>query len=446
MTASHVLRRAGRGTRCVALLVALLAAIAAHAVRPVSAQPVAPPPAAPAAVVPDTADDLTVDLVTIGQGDAVWEKFGHNAIVITDRRTGTSVAWNWGIFDFDQPGFLGRFLKGNMRYRMDGFSAEASLAYYTSANRTVWQQRLALLPVYKRKLRALILENARPENREYTYDYFLDNCSTRVRNLLNEAMGGGLAGWTRHHYVAESYRSTSQRLVADNPFTELGLTMALGVRADSLLTMWDEAFVPMRLQARVRELLVEDGRGGIRPLVSDERALFTATRPPEAPRPPRLWPWTLAIGMLCAALLGWCLYGDLIGSGNARGALAAFGTAWLLLSGIVGVILLLAATVTGHVYWQQNPSAYLCSFLALVAAPAYWRVVRRPESSPAWHAVALVAPLVAAYAIAHWWGAPLAARAAVVSLTVPMHLALVVVIGAKRGQGRRPLVAARDLA
>lgn len=431
MTASLAIRRA-LGVCAIAMLPAL----------PSAAQRPAPAPPAPA----DTADDLTVDLLTIGQGDQVWEKFGHNAIVIADRRSGSRVAWNWGIFDFDQPGFLGRFLQGSMRYRMDGFPVDASLEYYQSANRTVWRQRLALLPVYKRKLRALILENARPENREYTYDYFLDNCSTRVRNLLNDAMGGGLAGWTRGHYVAESYRSTSQRLVADNPFTELGLTMALGVRADDRLTMWDEMFIPMRLQARVRELLVEDGRGGVRPLVSEERALFTATRPLEAVRPPRLWPWTLALGTACAALLLWCLYRDLMRRGKARRTLALIGATWLVLSGMVGVILLLAATVTGHVFWQQNPSAYLCSFLALVAAPAYVRVVRRPESSGAWHATALLAPLAAAYAIAHWWGAPLVARAAVVAMTVPMHLALVIVIGAKRGEGRRPLVASRDMA
>ncbi|MBI2796864.1 MAG: DUF4105 domain-containing protein [Gemmatimonadetes bacterium] len=418
-------------TRAAALaaMASLSLAASAGAQRPAAA----PDPRLPASVpAPDTADVLDIDLLTIGQGDHVWEKFGHNAIVVTDRRAGTSIAWNWGVFDFNQPRFVARFLAGNTLYRMDGYPTDASIDFYKSINRTVWIQRLALSAHYKRKLRDLILENARPANREYQYDYFLDNCSTRVRNLLNEATGGGLAGWTRHHYGSDSYLSHTQRLVADNPFTELGVTIALGRRADSTLMLWDEMFVPMKLQQRVRELQVEDGRGGVRLLVASERVLFTANRAAELAHPPRSWPWWLAVG----ALLGWGIVAlaraTVRGSRRAQVALAALGAAWLALAGVVGVILILAATMTRHVYWQDNPSAWLLSALGLVSAAAFPHVVMRPRAGTPWQLLAALASLVAFYGMWKLVGGGAAPRVAVIALVMPLHVAVLFALLALR--------------
>ena len=387
-------------------------------------------PAAVARVLPavDTSDVLDVDLLTIGQGDQVWEKFGHNSVVVTDRRAGTSVAWNWGVFDFNQPNFVGRFLSGDTRYRMDGYPTEASIDFYTSLNRTVWIQRLALNAHYKRKLRDLILENARPEHREYRYEYFLDNCSTRIRNLLNEATGGGLAGWTRYHFGGDSYLSHTQRLVADNPFTEVGITIALGRRADSTLTMWDEMFVPMKLQQRVRELEVEDGRGGIRPLVASERTLFTATRPAELVRPPRIWPWCLAIALIFGGIVLALARATTRGSRRAQLALAALGATWLALAGVVGLILILAATITRHVYWQDNPSAWLLNVAGLASAAAFPHVVMRRSAGIVWPLAAALASLLSFVGLWNLLSHGAAPRVGVIALVMPVHVALLLAL------------------
>ena len=427
-------------TRAVALALpaALLCAVfvsEAGAQRAAAAGVLARTPAS--ATVADTTDALEVDLLTVGQGDQVWEKFGHNSIVITDRRAGTSVAWNWGVFDFNQPNFIGRFLSGNTLYRMDGYPTDASIAFYQSLNRTVWIQRLALNAHYKRRLRDLILENARPGNREYRYEYFLDNCSTRIRNLLNEATGGGLAGWTRYHFGGDSYLSHTQRLVADNPFTEIGVTIALGLRADSTLTMWDEMFVPMKLQQRVRELMVEDGRGGIRPLVASERTLFTATRAAELVRPPRIWPWCLAIALVLGGLILALARATTRGSRQAQVALAAVGATWLTLAGIVGLILILAATLTRHVYWQDNPSAWLLNGAGLMSAAAFAHVVMRPLAGIAWRLVAALASLLSFVGVWQLMSHGAAPRVGVIALVMPVHMALLLVLV----QLRRPRAA-----
>ena len=395
-------------------------------------------PALAPAPVADTADVLDIDLLTIGQGDQVWEKFGHNALVVTDRRAGTSVAWNWGLFDFNQPGFIRRFLTGETRYRMDGFPLDASIDFYKSLNRTVWIQRLALNAHYKRKLRDLILENAKPENREYPYDYFIDNCSTRIRNLLNEATGGGLAGWTRHHFSGAGYLFHTQRLVADNPLTALGVTIALGRDADRAVPMWEEMFIPRKLQERVRELEVEDGRGGIRRLVATERTLFTADRAPELGYPPLLWPWCAGLGLLIGAGLLALARAARNGSRSSRVMLATGGALWLAVAGIIGVILILAATMTRHVFWQDNPSAWLLNAAGVVSAAAFPHLVMRPGAGLAWLGLAVLAPLASFVGLWQLVGSGMAPRLAVVLLVIPVQLAVMLALVILRLPTRTP--------
>ena len=105
--------------------------------------------------------ELTVYLMTMGQGDQVWERYGHNAIGIRNSRTNLDVVFNWGLFSFDEPGFIGRFLRGEMMYWMGGEDAASSLAQYRMLNRTVEVQELNLSPAQRLALFEFIQFNAR---------------------------------------------------------------------------------------------------------------------------------------------------------------------------------------------------------------------------------------------------------------------------------------------
>ena len=128
--------------------------------------------------------------MTMGPGKAVWERFGHNAIWIHDPERGTDQAYNYGLFDLRQEKFLVRFLQGRMWYWMQGFPAQAYVELYRRANRSVWIQELEMPANAKRELQEFLEWNERPENRFYHYDYYRDNCSTRVRDALDRALGG----------------------------------------------------------------------------------------------------------------------------------------------------------------------------------------------------------------------------------------------------------------
>jgi len=107
----------------------------------------------PAASTPPAADDLDIMLVTFGQGELVWERFGHNAIWVHDRALGTDVTYDWGNFSFRQPDFLGRFLTGDTNFWMEGKDANALVDFYRQLGRTITLQRLNLSPEQKQRLR-----------------------------------------------------------------------------------------------------------------------------------------------------------------------------------------------------------------------------------------------------------------------------------------------------
>src|SRR5437867_9473850 len=109
------------------------------------------PPPRDTSAVPGS--ELTISLITMGQGSEVWELFGHNAIWIHDARDGTDVAYNWGVFDWRQEHFIARFLKGRMLYAMAGFTIDETLRSYEYLNRTVWSQELNLTPAQRAEIK-----------------------------------------------------------------------------------------------------------------------------------------------------------------------------------------------------------------------------------------------------------------------------------------------------
>ena len=131
-----------------------------------------------------------IGVLTMGPGDIFWERFGHDAIVVEDPNTGSQTSYNFGYFDLAEPGFVGRFIRGEMQYMLVALPLQDDLQQYRDNGRGVSVQWLDLEPAQATALAAALAENARPENARYRYDYFRDNCATRVRDALDRALGG----------------------------------------------------------------------------------------------------------------------------------------------------------------------------------------------------------------------------------------------------------------
>jgi len=325
-------------------------------------------------------ESLRVWLVTVGQGDAVWERFGHNAIRVVDSARGTDVSYNWGLFDFNQVDFIPRFLRGEMLYSMAAFPTGAMIESYTRSGREVVLQELELTPEERQTLQDRAEWNALPENREYRYDYFLDNCSTRVRDVLDLALGGALAAEFRDRITDRSFRDHIRRLTAADPPLFTGMDVLLGSPGDRPISVWEEMFIPMTLRDAVRGIQVLDPRGGARPLVRSEERIEAAGRIPEPVDPPRWEYWFLGVGLLLGGFLHWMgkasvriSYDVQLSSRGGRlpafprFLLAVVGGAWSLVAGLVG-ILLVAVLFTDHHFMFWNEAVLLASPLSLGVA------------------------------------------------------------------------------
>lgn len=376
---------------------------------------------------PDTAAleagaELRVWLLTAGPGAAVWERFGHNAIRVLDASTGRDVAYNWGIFDFQQVDFIPRFLKGEMLYMMAPFQAGPMVDAYAQTGRRIVMQELDLTPAQRLALRDRAEWNALPENRDYYYDYFLDNCSTRVRDLLDRVLGGALAERFTQRPSGTTWRDQIRRLTADDPLLFTGMDVLLATPGDRPISVWEEMFLPMTLRDALREVTSTGPDGAERPLVLSEEVLAPGTRPAEAEAPPS---WLLYYLLLGAALGAVAAGAGVLARGGRRWALAGLAglaVAWNGVAGLVGVILVLVL-FTDHTFMFGNENLFLFNPMSLVVAVlllvAHVRVATRPRAVRAAAGVALVA--VAGLALQFLPGLG-QVNAIFFALAVPVHL------------------------
>ena len=312
--------------------------------------------------------NLTVYLLTFGWGDVVWERFGHNAIWIKDRARGTDVTYNWGMFDFNQPNFIGRFLTGDTRYWMEAIDFEPMIRYYKGRNRSILSQELNLTPAQRLKLQQFVEMNARPENKFYRYDYYRDNCSTRLRDALDHAVSGQLQLATVTRMTSGTYRSHTQRLMTGDIPLYTGVTLALGHPADELLSQWEEMFLPVRMANTLRATSIPDSAGVRIPFVRSETALSMSGRPPEPSEPPNYFPWYVAVGILLAGIMIALVRSAEGGHRVAFLAATAISTIWSLVAGLAGIALVIAWLFTKHYFMGRNENLMHFDPLSIVLA------------------------------------------------------------------------------
>ena len=223
--------------------------------------------------LPATAAQYKISLLTCDQGDELYSTFGHSAIRIIELESGQDLVFNYGTFDFNTSFFYVKFIRRTLDYQLSLTTTENFLREYNYFKRNVREQELNLSAEQSRKIVAFLQTNYQPENRKYRYDFFFDNCTTRITDMLETVLGQSL----KWNYPTKTDNKTFRNLIDEYvyplPWSDLGIDLALGSVIDREATEAEKAFLPDYLEAAFGSATII-GDGPERPLVSQTNTIY----------------------------------------------------------------------------------------------------------------------------------------------------------------------------
>lgn len=219
-----------------------------------------------------------VSLITIAPGKDLYSVFGHSSIWIQDPTNGIDRVYSYGTFDFDTEYFYWKFLKGTLPYTISVNSMQTILDYYGQIeHRTVNMQVLRLTSSEKNAIFNALETNLLPENREYSYKFFYDNCATRIRDQV-EAVSGKAYAWDSYKQIqGKSYRDWMNVYLNANSWEALGMNLALGVPANVTASASQSCYLPDNFFEATKL-----ARRGSQPIADEPLALYQAPESTEA--------------------------------------------------------------------------------------------------------------------------------------------------------------------
>ena len=193
--------------------------------------------------------EAEVYLLTCGPGTETYSVYGHSALRIVIPAKNSDTVYNWGVFDFSTPHFAWEFAKGRLDYMLGDTSYDSFLKEYYAEHRWVISQRFNLESKDIENLLMLIADNLKPENVRYKYDFYYDNCSTRIRDLLEKAVGEDLIYPPEESEKdLETFRNLTGEFEKGYPWTKFGIDLLIGSPGDKKASFRDRMFLPVGLK------------------------------------------------------------------------------------------------------------------------------------------------------------------------------------------------------
>ncbi|MFP2896986.1 DUF4105 domain-containing protein [Corallococcus sp. 4LFB] len=312
-------------------------------------------------------EDLSIWLVTFSPGDDVFSWWGHGSLVVEDRARNMQRLYNYGMYSFDDQTVV-RFAKGRLEFWVGESSVNGTFRFYKSEGRDVRVQELNLTPEQRVTVAKKLADNVLPENRDYLYEHYSDNCVTRLRDMIDVAVGGQLSDAEKAP-ARMTLREHTRRYTAVSPPMSFLLDFMMNDSIDKPITRREEAFLPDELEQQVAELKVPGPDGRPVPLVEKQWDYYASSRPRPPARPPAFGPYILALGVLLGgAALGLAAW-ERRGSRAARILLGLENVVVGLVLGIPGLALVIMWVGTNHVVTHHNENLFLANPLTLLAVP-----------------------------------------------------------------------------
>ena len=316
-------------------------------------------------------DSIITSLVTCSPGKAVYEVYGHTAIRICNTATGREIVYNYGLFDFNSPHFLFRWLKGETDYIVDSQDWDIFEYEYLQRGSTIYIQDLNFTQDEHHRLAELLFEHSKPENRTYRYDFLSRNCATMALDKIEEATGRCICYTQSDPLPARSFRDILHKYNGIEPWNSFGVDLVTGAETDTVIRTRQASFAPLELKRLVELATLADTAG------TDALVLGTVKLVPKNPvrfNQPLIDPFQAMVLLFLCVLLT---------AGLEWNAGRHFITADIVIFGMQG----LAGTVIGFLYFfSSHPSTdsnwlILClNPIPLVCLPFLVRNIRRKRT------------------------------------------------------------------
>lgn len=238
-------------------------------------------------------DSIRFSLLTCAPGTEIYSLFGHTAIRYENYTRRIDVAFNYGMFSFNTPNFIFRFVAGETDYQLDITPYSYFEAEYAMRGSSVYQQVLNLTQSEKERLLTILENNYLPENRIYRYNYFYDNCTTRARDKIEECIEGKVV--YPDSLSGKSYRSIVHEFTAGSPWDEFGIDLCLGAEADKEINKRQQMFSPFYMKYYASNAYIVDAGGTRRPLILDETKIVDV-------EPEEVQPGFILSPLMCGSL------------------------------------------------------------------------------------------------------------------------------------------------
>lgn len=306
-------------------------------------------------------DGIEIHVLIMGQGDELFARFGHIGLMVDDPRSRTRKVYNFGTFNFADPDLRLRYARGFLTYWLSVDSYAEVVRRYRYMNRELTVRTLDLEPQQAAEIARRLEINARPENRDYAYRHYLDNCCTRIRDLLDDVLDGAISHGRDAEPTGRTYRYWTARALEGMPVMQAVILFSLGPAIDQPITRFDEQFLPEVLGEDLDAIRIGPNR---RPLVARKRVVVER-RGPDVGVETVGWELGAALGAIAALalLLGLPL---LLGRRRIGARLAGAGIfLWGLLAGLAGLMLVLYWTATEHTDTHYNENLLVWPMLHL---------------------------------------------------------------------------------
>lgn len=333
----------------------------------------------------ESPDSLTISLLTCYPGREIYSLCGHSAVRV--KGNGIDSVWNYGVFNFREPNFVYRFVKGETDYMGVAYPFEWFMPEYLHDGRKVVEQKLNLSQAESQRLLKELRRSVQPDRRLYRYNYVKNNCATRIYEMIDTAAGINVIYPDTVRYG--SFRNEMKSYHAAYPWYQFGIDLCLGSGIDYPTSAREEMFVPIEMMKAFASARIDDGR----PLVASTEILFEGTD--YATEPPTVW-WLTPLfwsWVLFALALLICIH-DLKKRKITRIAYSV----WFGILGIAGLLIAFLVFISSHEATSPNVLLLWLNPLQLVIGLGIWFRKARPAVT----AMAVVDTLVILLLLIVW--------------------------------------------